>query len=137
MNFFYRLPVPDRVFTVTTTSTARGIVVALAGELDLMVEDRAAQALRDAAAGDPPVLIVDLSRLGFIDSTGVRLLIDANRRARAGGRRLVLVLGKPEAQPLLSISGIDQHLETVERLEDIVALAPSPSAGGGSSSAFT
>jgi anti-sigma B factor antagonist len=127
VKFVYILPVSDQQdFTVSTTSTAGGTVVSLAGELDLLAEERAARALREADAGDPPVLIVDLSGLGFIDSTGVRLLIDADRRTRARGRgrRLVLVRGNPQNQPLLSISGIDGYLETVDRLEDVAEFAP-------------
>jgi anti-anti-sigma factor len=55
--------------------------------------------------------VVDLRGLSFMDSSGLRELVDATRRARSEHRRVVLVRGSQPIDRILAISGIDQALE--------------------------
>src|SRR3954454_24844018 len=47
------------------------VVLSLAGELDLYNAEEVRAALLDASAGEPPVLVVDLAEVRFIDSTAL------------------------------------------------------------------
>ena len=47
--------------------------------------------LRRVEESEPPVVVLDLSRLTFLDSTGLRCLVTADERAREAGRRVVIV----------------------------------------------
>jgi anti-anti-sigma factor len=71
--------------------------LAVAGDLDLHtvgdVEAAAAQYLRDPASTE---LAVDLSRVNFIDSTGVGTLVRLRIKSRENGK--ALVLRRPSAQ---------------------------------------
>jgi anti-anti-sigma factor len=55
-------------------------------------------------------LILDLSKLEFMDSSGVAVLVNTERRARLLGRTLVLVAPQRAVLRVLQISGIDHCL---------------------------
>ena len=63
--------------------------------------------LRDAGFGE---LMVDLRRLVFMDSSGLRLLLRWNAESRSNGFRLILVPGAPEIQRLFDITGMTDKL---------------------------
>ena len=71
-------------FEVTVQRSSGTAVVQVAGELDLASAPTLADMLRDL---EPPCdrVILDLSRLTFIDSTGLRLAIAEHRRAELDG----------------------------------------------------
>lgn len=85
------------------------------GTLDIATAAHVDEALRTAQA-DAAVVVVDLQALAFIDSSGARLLLEADLRARRVGGRLVVVRG-PIAARLLEWAGIDRRLELVDRAD--------------------
>ena len=70
---------------------ARGIVT-VRGDLDLAHCDDLAQAIVAVEEARPAILVVDLREVVHIDSTGLRVILDASTRAEAQGRRLVVVV---------------------------------------------
>jgi anti-anti-sigma factor len=77
----------------------------LEGELDLASAQRMEESLAKMEAEQPPRLVVDLRRLAFIDSTGLRLLIQANARAHERGGELVLRPGDASIQKVFEMTG--------------------------------
>jgi anti-anti-sigma factor len=90
------------------------IHVTLLGELDISTASRLEDDLRRVEASSPKLLLLDLSKLDFMDSTGLRLLIGADARAREQGRRLVLIRGNEMVQRVLRVTRLDERLEIVE-----------------------
>jgi anti-sigma B factor antagonist len=86
----------------------------LRGELDLSTVSRVQEALERAEAGSPPVIVLDLSKLTFLDSTGLRCLVTADQRARDSGRRLVIVRGPDAVQRVFEITRLEERLEMVD-----------------------
>ena len=84
--------------------------VSLRGELDLSTAESAEQAVRTAENGRPRRLVLDLSGLTFMDSTGLRLILQADRRWRSNGRGLRLVPGPPAIQRVFTITGTENRL---------------------------
>ena len=88
--------------------------VALEGELDFGtafdVEMRLEDAIRRAQH-----LVIDLSRLTFIDSTGLGVLVEANQRARRDGVTLEIVPGPRAVQQVFAVSGLLEALPFSER----------------------
>jgi anti-anti-sigma factor len=70
--------------------------------------------MRRAEADAPEVVVIDLSGLDFMDSTGLRILVTAHERARNAGRRLVLIRGNEMIQRVLRLTRLDERLEIVE-----------------------
>ena len=57
---------------------------------------------------------VDLAAVGFMDSSGLRVLIGAHQRADAAARRLVIAQPSSAVQRLIEISGLGDHLHVVD-----------------------
>jgi anti-anti-sigma factor len=97
------------------TEDRNGLVhVALVGELDLSSVTKVQEELRRVEASAPPTLVVDLSKLTFLDSTGLRCIVTADERARSEGRRIVVVRGPDPVQRVFSITRLDDRLEMVD-----------------------
>ena len=96
----------DLDFDLTTEHPADGpLRVALRGELDLATAGRLRAALDDAA---PQPAVVDLRGLTFMDSTGVRTLLQASEDAARTGWDLRFVMPVDgEARTTLAETGID------------------------------
>jgi anti-anti-sigma factor len=90
------------------------LLIALAGELDLVNAPRWEEQLGELEADSPGTLILDLRGITFIDSTGLRAVISADQRARSAGRRLVVVGGAEAVDRLFAVTQLDQRLEIVD-----------------------
>ncbi|MFL5886522.1 MAG: MMPL family transporter, partial [Thermoleophilaceae bacterium] len=88
--------------------------VALAGELDLKTATELATRLREVEADAPPLLLIDLRGLSFMDSSGLQELFLASRRAREQRRRLVVVKGSAPIDRVLDLVRADAAMETVD-----------------------
>jgi anti-anti-sigma factor len=89
------------------------VEVVLTGELDIATIDDAERRIEAAEAGSPPVLVVDLSQLEFVDSSGVRLVLLADDRARGAGRRLAVRLGTGQALRVFQALGLMDKVDVV------------------------
>lgn len=101
-------------FQVSVSETDGVVFLSLAGELDLATAGRLESELRRIEGGGPPVLIIDLRQLRFIDSTGLRLIIGADARAREDGRRMALVPGPESVHKVFELALLDKRLEFIE-----------------------
>ncbi len=90
------------------------IHLALKGELDLSTVGKVQEELRRVEASGPPVLVLDLSRLTFLDSTGLRCLVTADERGREAGRRVVIVRGPDPVQRVFAITRLEERLDMVD-----------------------
>ena len=88
--------------------------IALMGELDLSSAAKLQEELKRVEANTPKVLVLDLSKLMFLDSTGLRCLVTADERARDEGRRVVIVRGPNPVQRVFSITRLEERLEMVD-----------------------
>jgi anti-anti-sigma factor len=79
--------------------------VALEGELDLASARQMEERLTAIEDRRPARLIIDLGQLDFIDSTGLRLLLQADARAREQQYELVLRPGQPSIQRVFEVTG--------------------------------
>jgi anti-sigma B factor antagonist len=100
-------------FEVTLEERGEVVHVILRGELDISTATRLEESLERIEADQPELVVIDLSGLEFMDSTGLRLLISADQRARDAGRRLVLVQGNDMVQRVLRLTRLDERLEIV------------------------
>ena len=100
--------------TVMTTEDGDALRVIARGQLDLSTAERLEEALRQAEARGPATLLLDYSSLDFIDSTGLQVLLDADVRASADGRRLVVRLGTGEAHRVVALADAARRLQVAE-----------------------
>ena len=81
--------------------------VHLIGDLDISTAPLLREGLLEVLADGSGDITVDMARLGFIDSTGLSVLVGAFKRARQSGREMVLRNPQPPARKVLEISGLD------------------------------
>ncbi|MDO8210485.1 STAS domain-containing protein [Conexibacter sp. CPCC 206217] len=99
---------------LTTETDGTTVRLALEGELDIasagQVERELTQIERDA----PPTLVLDLRNLAFMDSTGLRIVVAADARAREQSRRFVVVRGPDAVQRIFHMTRLDERLDMVD-----------------------
>jgi anti-sigma B factor antagonist len=81
-------------------------VIAVRGELDLANGNELQRELLRVEATDARSIVVDLSGLQFMDSTGIRVLLSADARSRADSERLTLLRGPAAVQRVLELTGV-------------------------------
>jgi anti-sigma B factor antagonist len=79
--------------------------ISLTGELDLSGARQLEARLDEVEREAPARLVIDLGGLAFIDSTGLRLLLQADARARERGCELLLRRGQPSVQRVFEVTG--------------------------------
>jgi anti-sigma B factor antagonist len=102
------------ILDVSTEDRNGSVHVALVGELDLSTVAKVQEELKRVEAASPATVVVDLSKLTFLDSTGLRCIVTADERARAEGRRMVVVRGPDAVQRVFAITRLDDRLEMVD-----------------------
>lgn len=93
-----------------STEDGSPLLVALEGELDLSTVPIFVEAVDDVLTSAPPAIELDMSRLTFIDSSGVGAYVTAFRRAKAKGTKLHLGERSPLVQRVLQIAGVEEAL---------------------------
>jgi anti-sigma B factor antagonist len=89
------------------------VVIALDGELDMASAPLLQSAFEDAHLASPEMIVLDLRRLRFVDSTGLRIILAARNRCRDRGQQLAVTRGSEQVERLLAVTGMSQHLQTV------------------------
>ena len=102
-------------FTVERNEEGETLRLALYGELDLYGAPRFDDELVRAEGEKWPEIVIDLCRLEFMDSSGLRLILRAHTRAEQEGRRVRLVHAGGTIGRILHITSIDRELEVAER----------------------
>lgn len=93
-------------FTVDVGGGPDGSVVAPRGELDMATQDGLRAALeRQAARG---IVTLDLSGLSFLDTSGLRLILETAEASRRDGFTFTVLPGIPAVQRLFDIAGVTQ-----------------------------
>lgn len=106
-------PTAAHAFTVRTAHQGGISVVAPYGELDLDTAPDLQRALDHAERSDAAEIVLDLGGLSFIDSTGLRLVLEADARSRADGHRLRLLPGSDPIQRVFELCGLVDRLPFV------------------------
>jgi anti-anti-sigma factor len=96
-------PVPGQLFVERRTE-GDALVVALSGELDLASTPILERELREAEAAAPARLVIDLSGLGFMDSTGLQALLRARERGSENVHELLLRRGPHQVQRVFELT---------------------------------
>lgn len=85
-------------------------VLRLVGDIDIAAEQALQSTIAELAA-DSDLIVVDLSAVEFFDSSGLKLLDDAQRAARAHGARLALASPPGRVLRLFEIAGMDDDFD--------------------------
>lgn len=101
-----------------TEDAGETVVFKLRGSLDLATAPAVRSALLEAAEKGTHDLIVDLTQLEFLDSTGLGVLIGAHRRAAERGASFRLIVRDGPISRLLNITGLIAVFAAYHSIED-------------------
>ena len=116
-------------FNVDTETLDDGLgVISVSGELDQATAGELRQPLQEAVNGGTRALMIDLSKCGFIDSTGLGVIVEGWKQLQernGDSAALSVCCPEPEVRRLLEVTGLDQAIAIRDtRDEAIAALRP-------------
>ncbi len=96
-------------------------IVALEGEIDLHESPQVLERINPLIARRSPVVHVDMSRVSYIDSSGLATFIDAMQRIQAYGGEFALVAMRDSVHKIFEISRLDQVFKIYPGLDGAAA----------------
>jgi anti-anti-sigma factor len=103
----------QKPFEIDVQGRESSVLVRLSGEIDLAAVEAIETELLPLEDRFPTV-ILDLRRVTFLDSTGLRAIVSADARARKNGAELKIVRGPEQVQKILYLAGLDKILPLVD-----------------------
>jgi anti-sigma B factor antagonist len=101
-------------FSATLIGEESDAVIALLGELDIDTAPDLLGVLSPFLDEGPPEVVLDFSGLTFIDSSGISVLIAAQQRLLAGGRRLRVSAPRPHATMVFEVAGLTEYFHLAD-----------------------
>jgi anti-sigma B factor antagonist len=97
------------------------LVIALTGELDVATVEGFTAAVQRAVSDGVSAVVADLTRLTFVDSSGLAAMLGALRSLGQAGSRLVLACANPTVLRVFEITGTEQTFEILPTREQALA----------------
>jgi anti-sigma B factor antagonist len=98
-------------------------VIDVQGEIDIYTAPRLRELLIHLVSTGSYQLVVNLDQVGFLDSTGLGVLVGGLRRVRARDGSLHLVCTQPRILKILRITGLTEVLGIYETVDQAIAAA--------------
>lgn len=112
--------------SLATRDVAGHTVVEVRGEVDVYTAAQLRERLFEVIGGGSGSVVVDLTRVDFLDSTGLGVLAGALKRLRLSGGELALVCRSQKLLKIFRITGLDQVFRLYDTVEAATAAAAPP-----------
>lgn len=107
--------------TIDRREADRLTVVQVSGELDVYTAPRLEEVLADSVEKGHRDVVIDLTRVTFMDSTALGVLVSSRQKVAEGEGRLRLVLSDPNVGKIMRITGFQDLFEIYATLGDAVS----------------
>jgi anti-sigma B factor antagonist len=104
-----------------TELPSNGTVFPLEGEIDLHISPAVAISLQEIISKKPARLLVDLSRVSYVDSSGLAVLIDAMQKVQKYGGTFGVVGMQESVRSIFEIARLDQVFRIFPTVEAATA----------------
>jgi anti-sigma B factor antagonist len=111
---------------ISTRSERAAVVVSVSGDVDVASSPILREALDKPLVAQAPHIVVDLTELNFIDSTGLGVLVGAMKVARRYGASLRLVCTSPRILRVFDITGLNSVFPVDASLQDALSRGSEP-----------
>jgi anti-sigma B factor antagonist len=106
-------------FELETETKGSKTLVTVEGDLDLQVVERLTEALTRVESDRPEQLVVDLSGLSFMDSSGMAAIAAAAIRAGESDRRFTIVIPPRGVRQAFELTRLNEVIGTTEDLASV------------------
>ncbi len=106
---------------LATRSQGTASVVSVTGEVDVFSAPDLDSELSGLVEAGSPRLVVDLTEVSFLDSTGLGVLVKALKHAREAGGWLHLVITSDRIRKIFEITGLDASIPIFDTAQDALA----------------
>ena len=106
-------------FDLETETEGSSALIRIRGDLDLQVVDQVTDALTRIESEEPELLVIDLSRLTFMDSSGMGTVAAAHIRASEAGRRFAIVRPPAGVRQAFDRTGLNEVIKVTDDLASI------------------
>ena len=96
-------------------------VARVGGELDVATAPRLREQLLATISERGPRIVLDLGDVGFLDSTGLGVIVGVLKRARTLGGDLRLVCPNPSVRKVFEITALDRTMPLADSVDDALA----------------
>lgn len=105
---------------VSTEQSGAATVVSAVGELDLHTAPMLQEHLDRAVQSQDGLIVVDLTAVDFMDSTGLSVIVSAVASMRPSGRELRVASSSDRITKVFTLTGIDQQVGIFETVAEAV-----------------
>ena len=106
-------------FDLETETEGTSALIRIHGDLDLQVVDQVTEVLGKIESARPELLVIDLSRLTFMDSSGMGVVAAAHVRTLEAGRRFAIVRPPAGVRQAFDRTRLDEVITIADELADI------------------
>lgn len=114
-------------FALTTRRGRAGTVLEVAGDLDMSTTPRLRDRLLEVVESGARTVVVDLTDVGFMDSSGLGALVVAYKELRERDGWLGLAGVRPPVRKVFSITSVDRVIELFDTVQDAEEASPTVS----------
>jgi len=93
--------------------------IAVSGEIDLATVPELETAIDSVLSSNSHPLVVDLTESSFMDSTGLKTLVMANRRFDENGRPFAIAVSGGPVSRLIDLSGVETSIRIVASIDEL------------------
>jgi anti-sigma B factor antagonist len=108
-------------FDLETETEGSSALIRIRGDFDLQVVDQVTETLAQVESAEPELLVIDLSRLTFMDSSGMGAVAAAHVRALEAGRRFAIVRPPAGVRQAFDRTRLD---EVIKISDDLTSIYP-------------
>jgi anti-sigma B factor antagonist len=106
---------------IETTTRGAAVVLGVRGEIDISTVPQLLQALAEQERQARQALVLDLTAVSFLDSSGLGALVGVQKEVAAAGGRLTVVCSDPKVLRIFSITRLTEVIDIVPTVDDAVA----------------
>jgi anti-sigma B factor antagonist len=100
-------------FSISLHRDGEATIVIPVGDIDLVTVDEVRSHVRQAA-GEARRVVLDLRQVAFMDSSGLRLLVEAQQSAEQDGFAFAVVRGPASLERLFEVTGLDGRMTVLD-----------------------
>ncbi|WP_457572096.1 STAS domain-containing protein [Desulfovulcanus sp.] len=103
----------------------RLFIVTLQGELTLEIVEEVKAKIEEIFADDWEILVVNLTDINFLDSSGIGFLVATNNRAKQSGKKFYLLAPSKQVVKTLKLVNLLHFFDILDSEDELITIMPS------------